>query len=412
MSESLAIIDGTVVLPNQVLPQSTVICENGVISWVGAGKDASIPSGARIIEASGKLVFPGLIDTHIHGAHGFDVMLHGQDGIRQIASALLRYGVTAWLPTTLSAPHDDLLRALGWCREVVLSPGPGAHALGIHVEGPYINVNKKGAQPPEGIRPPDPHECRAYLDASGGTIKLFTIAPELPGAPELIALLRGHGITVSLGHSEADYETALSAIRLGASHATHLFNAMPPMHHRNPGLVAACINEPDVCVEIIADGVHLHPQIVRLVVSAKGVRSTILVTDAMSAVGMPDGIYTLGAHTVRVKRNLCTLPDGTIASSMLTMNHAVKNAVAFAGVSLSEAALMASLLPAQVCGVAHRKGSIERGKDADLALMDDDFDVWLTIQKGRVVFEKGRLPAVQGAKEKAGRRRASGLSTW
>lgn len=389
MAEALAITNGTVVLPDRAIEDGAVICEGGTIAWAGPQADARIPSAARVIDASGKLVFPGLIDTHIHGAHGFDVMLHGTDGIREIGTALLRYGVTAWLPTTLSAPHDNLLRAIGWCRDAVLSPGAGARPIGIHVEGPYINVNKKGAQPPEGIRPPDTSECRAYLDASGGTVKLVTMAPELPGAPELIAVLREHGVTVSLGHSEADYETAVSAIRLGASHATHLFNAMPPIHHRNPGLVAACINDPNVAVEIIADGVHLHPQIVRLAVTAKGAQRTILVTDAMSAAGMPDGVYTLGTHTVTVKGNLCTLPDGTIASSMLTMNRAAKNAVAFAGVSLSEAAMMASLLPAQVCGVAQRKGSIEPGKDADLAIMDDDFVVWFTIMEGRVVYERG-----------------------
>ncbi|MGQ9525517.1 MAG: N-acetylglucosamine-6-phosphate deacetylase [Armatimonadota bacterium] len=388
MAHSLVITHAVVVLPNGIIQDGDVVCEKGVIAWVGPHSQARAVEGACIIDAAGRIVFPGLIDTHIHGAHGFDVMLHGEEGVRQISTALLRYGVTAWLPTTLSAPHQDLLRVIRWCRDAVRTPGPGARPLGIHVEGPYINPNKKGAQPPDGIRPPDLDECRVYLEESDGTIKLFTLAPELPKARELITLLRDRGIAVSLGHSEADYDTAVSAVRLGACHATHLFNAMPPIHHRNPGLTAACINEPEVAVELIADGVHLHPQIVRMAVKAKGFRKTILVTDAMSAAGMPDGVYTLGAHTVRVKGDLCTLPDGTIASSMLTMNRAVRNTVAFAGVSLSDAAVMASLVPAEVCGVSGKKGSIEVGKDADLAIMDGDFAVWATVVGGEVAYQK------------------------
>ncbi|MGC8832679.1 MAG: N-acetylglucosamine-6-phosphate deacetylase, partial [Armatimonadota bacterium] len=268
----------------------------------------------------------------------------------------------------------------------------GAAILGIHLEGPYINPNKKGAQPLEGIRPPDVNQCLRYIEEAEGMVKLVTLAPELPRAFDLIRVLRDRGVVVSLGHSEADYETAVKAIEAGASHATHLFNAMPPLHHRKPGLVLACMNDPRVKVEIIADGVHLHPELVRMVIHSKGEDGVVLITDAMSAVGCPDGIYTLGTHTVYVKGDLCTLADGTIASSMLTMNRAVRNAVVFAGADLPQAARMASELPAEVCGVSHRKGSIEVGKDADLAILERDFSVWCTVVQGRIAYSQEALP--------------------
>jgi N-acetylglucosamine-6-phosphate deacetylase len=386
MNDAIAITSGTVVLPDMMLANATVVVQNGTICWVGPDDGASVPPDAAILPAAGKLVLPGLIDTHIHGSNGDDVMLDGEDGLRRISRDLLRYGVTAWLPSTLAAPHADLIRAIGWCRDVVRNPGDGAIPLGIHVEGPYINPAKKGAQPPDGIRPPDLDECRALLDEADGTATMMTLAPELPGADRLIELLLSRGVIPSLGHSDADYETAMAAIRAGATHATHLFNAMPTLHHRKPGLVAACLNNPDVYVEVIADGVHLHPAMVRMVAKLKGPNRAVLITDAMSAVGRPDGTYTLGPNVVYVKGDRCTLADGTIASSMLTMNRAVRNAAEYAGIPLPEAARMASLLPAKLCGVGDRKGSLERGKDADIAVLNQDFTAFATIVGGKVLY--------------------------
>jgi N-acetylglucosamine-6-phosphate deacetylase len=273
------------------------------------------------------------------------------------------------------------------CREAARAPDRGAEIVGIHVEGPYINRRKKGAQPEEGIRDPDADECRRLLDVGDGLVRIMTLAPELPGALDLIRLLRRQGIIASLGHSEADYDTTLAAIDAGATHATHLFNAMPSLHHRNPGLAAACLNEPEIQAEVIADGVHLAPEMVRLAVRAKGPERVVLITDAMAAVGRPDGVYTLGKNKVIVRGDVCLLEDGvTIASSMLTMNFAVRNAQRFAGVPLTDAVRMATLVPAQVCGCADRKGSLEPGKDADLALLRSDFSVAATVLTGEMVY--------------------------
>jgi N-acetylglucosamine-6-phosphate deacetylase len=391
---TLAVTGGTCITPWREIPDSLVLCDEGRITWVGPRSQNEPPPGAQHFDATGLLVLPGLIDTHVHGSHGDDVMLDGAEGIRRISTAQLRYGTTAYLPSTVSARPDELLRAVEACREAARSDGaPGAEIVGIHVEGPFINRRKKGAQPEEGIRDPDPDECRRLLDAADGLLRVMTLAPELPGALDMIRWLRREGVIASLGHSEADYDTALAAIDAGATHATHLFNAMPPLHHRTPGLAAACLNEPEIHAEVIADGIHLAPEMVRLAMRAKGPERVILITDAMAAVGRPDGTYTLGKNRVIVRGDICLLEDGvTIASSMLTMNHAVRNARRFAAVPLTDAVRMATLVPAQVCGCTHRKGSIEIGKDADLALLHPDFSVAATILGGEVAYQNPKPP--------------------
>src|SRR5712691_1613224 len=392
---ALAITGGTCVTPWREIPDSLILCEDGRITGVGPRSQNEPPPGAERLDATGLLVVPGLIDTHVHGSHGDDVMLDGTEGIRRISAAQLRYGTTAYLPSTISARPDDLLRAVAACREAARSPGRGAEIVGIHIEGPFINRQKKGAQPAEGIRDPDADECRRLLDAADGLLRVMTLAPELPGALDLIRLLRRERVIASLGHSEADYDTTLAAIDAGATHATHLFNAMPPLHHRAPGLAAACLSEPEIQAEVIADGIHLAPEVVRLAVRAKGPERVILITDAMAAVGRPDGVYMLGKNRVIVRGDVCLLEDGvTIASSMLTMNLAVRNAQRFAAVPLTDAVRMATLVPAQVCGCADRKGSIEVGKDADLALLCPDFSVAATVLKGEIVYRaEGPVPA-------------------
>jgi N-acetylglucosamine-6-phosphate deacetylase len=387
MTERLAITGGRVVTSREVIERGVVLSEDGRITFVGPPREAEPEPGSRIVDVAGRLVLPGLIDTHVHGSGGDDVMAAGAEGIARISRAQLRYGTTAYLPSTIAARHDQLLRAIEDTVEAENNSEPAAEILGLHVEGPYINLQFKGAQPEEGIRDPDFDECRELLEAAPGRVKIMTLAPELPGGLELIRYLTAEGVVASLGHSGADYDTALAAIEAGATHATHLYNAMGAMHHRRPGLIAACLNEPSIRAELILDGAHVHPQMTRLAWRAKGRDGLVLITDATAAQGCPDGIYTLGEHQIQVRNSLCMLLDGvTIAGSMLTMNLAVRNAIEFTGMSLVDAAYMASLQPARLCGAEERKGSIEVGKDADLTVLNPDFAVHLTVRAGEVAY--------------------------
>ena len=389
MTHRLAITGGTVVTSNEVIPAGIVLCEDGQITFVGAGQEAEPAANSRIMDATGQFVLPGFIDTHVHGSGGDDVMLGGAAGIARAGKNMLRYGTTAWLPTTIAARHSEILFAIEATRQAQKSAEPIAQILGLHLEGPYLNIKFKGAQPDEGIRDPNFDELDELLAAANGQIKVMTLAPELPGSLELIRKLTANNIVASLGHSECDYDTALAAIDAGATYATHLFNAMSGVHHRKPGLAACCLNEPGICAEIILDGVHVNPQMARLAARNKGRDGLALITDATTAQGCGDGIYQLGKFQVQVKGVLCTLMDGvTIAGSVLTMNHAVKNAVAFTGMNLVDVAYLAALMPAKRCGVAERKGSLEAGKEADIAILNADYSVAATIVNGMVVYEQ------------------------
>lgn len=391
MANRLAITGGAVVTADRVIENGVVLCADGRIEFVGAANEAAPEAGARTLDAAGKFVLPGFIDTHFHGSGGDDVMAGGAEGIRRIARQLLKYGTTGFLATTIAARHEELLRATEATLAAEAEDGDNPEAaaiLGLHLEGPYINLKFKGAQPTWGIRDPDFDECRELLKLGNRRIKIMTIAPELPGSLEMIRMLTEAGVIASVGHSEADYDTALAAIDAGATRATHLYNAMSGVHHRQPGLAAACLHEPGIQAELICDGVHVHPQMIGLAWRAKGRDGVTLVTDATSAQGVGDGTYTLGGFEIQVRGPLCTLMDGvTIAGSVLTMNGAVRNAMKFAGMSLIDAAHTASLAPAQACRVADRKGSIEVGKDADIAVLDADCAVACTIRAGAVAYQ-------------------------
>ncbi|MBS1811717.1 MAG: N-acetylglucosamine-6-phosphate deacetylase [Acidobacteria bacterium] len=387
MTQRIAICGGTVITENELIPDATVLCEEEKITFVGPGKNANPEPGSQIMDATGKYVFPGFIDTHVHGSGGDDVMISGAAGIQRAGKNMVRYGTTAWLPTTIAARHEEILFAIEETRKAQNTTAPTSQILGLHLEGPYINIKFKGAQPDEGIREPNFDELDELLAAADGQIKVMTLAPELPGSLEMIRRLKAHKIVASLGHSECDYDTALAAIEAGATYATHLFNAMSGVHHRKPGLAACCLNEPGICAELILDGVHVNPQMARLATRNKGREGIALITDATTAQGCGDGLYQLGKFQVEVKGALCTLMDGTtIAGSVLTMNHAVRNAVAFTGMNLVDIAYMAAMMPAKRCGVAKHKGSIEVGKDADIAVLNADFSVAATIVNGNAAY--------------------------
>jgi N-acetylglucosamine-6-phosphate deacetylase len=388
MTHRLAIINGAIVTPTHIFA-GNVLCEDGRIKFIGAANEAAPEPNSRLLDAAGKLVLPGFIDTHVHGSGGDDVMVSGAAGIQRARKNMLQFGTTAWLPTTIAARHEEILFAITETRKAEAPSEPTAQILGLHLEGPYINLKFKGAQPDEGIRDPNFDELDELLEAADGRLKVMTLAPELPGSLELIRKLRANDIVASLGHSECDYDTALAAMDAGATYATHLFNAMSGLHHRKPGLAACCLNEPGICAELILDGVHVNPQMARLAARNKGRDGLALITDATTAQGCGDGVYQLGKFQVQVRGALCTLLDGvTIAGSVLTMNEAVQNAVAFTGLSLVEVAYMAATMPAQRCGVAARKGTLEVGKDADMAILNADYSVAATVVNGSVVYEQ------------------------
>ncbi|HEX5081363.1 MAG TPA: N-acetylglucosamine-6-phosphate deacetylase [Blastocatellia bacterium] len=387
MISRLSVVGGNIVTPDEVIENGVVLCEDSYIKAVGSSCAIEPEPGSRIIDARGRFVMPGFIDTHFHGSGGDDVMASGAEGIRRISRALLKFGTTGYLATTIAARHEELMRCVENTIAAEEDDPFAAEILGLHIEGPYINPKFKGAQPEWGIRDPNFDECARLLDAAGGRIKIVTVAPELPGGLEIIRKLARAGVAPSLGHSEADYDTALAAIEAGATRATHLFNAMSGVHHRKPGLAVAALNEPGICAEMICDGVHVNPRMVAMAWKAKGRAGMTLITDATAAQGVGDGVFTLGDFQIQVRGPLCTLMDGvTIAGSVLTMNSAAANAIAFTGMSLIDVAHTASLAPAEVCGVADRKGSIEVGKDADLAILNHDFSVWRTIRAGVMAY--------------------------
>lgn len=387
MASRLTIINGAVVTPDKIFAPGIVQIEDGLIQFVGAMTEAEPDVNSQIIDATGQFVLPGFIDTHVHGSGGDDVMTDGAAGLQRAGRNMLRYGTTAWLPTTIAARHKEILFAIHETRQAENSSEFMAQILGLHLEGPYINLKFKGAQPDEGIRDPNFDELDELLKAAEGRVKVMTLAPELPGSMEMIRLLKANNIVASLGHSECDYDTALAAIDAGATYATHLFNAMSGLHHRKPGLAACCLNEPGICAELILDGVHVNPQMARLAARNKGREGLALVTDATTAQGCGDGIYQLGKFQVNVRGALCTLMDGvTIAGSVLTMNQAVRNATEYTGMSLLDIAYMAAMMPAKRCGVADRKGSLEIGKEADIAILQADYTVTATIVNGAVVY--------------------------
>ena len=387
MTNRLAIIGGSIVTPAEIIAAGIILCEDNRLKFVGSAKDAAPEPNSLIFDATNKFVLPGFIDTHVHGSGGDDVMTAGAAGMQRAGRKMLASGTTAWLPTTIAAKHEEILFAIEETAKAENSPDPMANILGIHLEGPFLNIKFKGAQPDEGIRDPNFDELEELLKVADGRIKIMTLAPELPGSMEMIGILKSKNIVASLGHSECDYDTALAAIDAGATYATHLFNAMSGVHHRKPGLAACCLNEPGICAEIILDGVHVNPQMARLALRNKGREGLALITDATTAQGCGDGIYQLGKFSVQVKGSLCTLMDGvTIAGSVLTMNRAVMNAVDFMNVNLLDAAYMAALMPAKRCGVAATKGSLEAGKDADLAILNADYSVAATVVNGVLAF--------------------------
>lgn len=367
---------GRTLLPDGAFVESTVRVAGPQIAAVQAGAEPRADVGV-----TGWLV-PGWIDLQINGGFGFDFSADSAT-VAAVAAHLPATGVTAFLPTLISSPlaaYPRLRRDL----EQAAQEARGAQVLGIHLEGPYLNPRRAGAHNPDYMRVPAAHEIEQWTGSAA--VRLVTLAPELPGALDLIRRLRARGIVVSAGHSDADYATAVAGFDAGITWGTHLFNAMSPFTPREPGLVGALLAS-DVPCGLIADGVHVHPTVVKIAWRAKGARGLTLVTDAMSALGMPPGRYALGERAVIADATSARLADGTLAGSTLTMDAAIRNVIAYTGCALADAVTLASATPARVLGLA-RKGQIAPGYDADLVVLDESLRVALTIARGAVVYQR------------------------
>lgn len=384
------ILHGTLFTPFRSFEGGIMIEKGKIISIIDSNnkENLSFFQNAEIIEAQDKYVMPGFIDLHVHGGGGADVMDGEYEAIRKVAATHARFGTTAFLPTTLTMPKDKIIKSLQSIKEAKLKGTGTAAILGIHLEGPYINPEKKGAQNEEGIMPLSKNEFLELNQASGYLIRLVTLAPEMPGAIDFIRWLHRKNIIISAGHTNATYQKMQEAIQVGLTHVTHLFNAMRGLHHREPGIVGAALSDSRLTVEVIADGIHIHPIILKMIYQMKGSEKIVLVTDAIRAACLEEGNYDLGGKEVIVVRGQAKLGDGTLAGSVLTKNQAVHNMVAQAGISLLEAVQMSTYNPAKCLGTEYRKGSLEPGKDADIVILNQDFEVELTMVSGQVIFRK------------------------
>jgi len=372
-----AIINGRLILKSRLLDGKALVFDEKITGFCNAGE---LPAGIDVVDAAGAYVSPGLIDVHTHGCLGYDASDGNPGQLREMCAYLPKTGVTAWLPTTMTIPPVDIVKAFDAIRSVKKESPTGARILGVNMEGPYLNKKRKGAHLEENLLPPD----AKFIKENADIMRLVTIAPELDDNFAAVKAACGAGVVVSIGHSDADYSTAMHSFANGVKHTTHLFNAMSPLNHRDPGVVGAALDA-DVTVELITDTFHIHKDVFKLVHKLKGDK-LILITDSIRSAGMPDGEYDLGGQQVVLKGIECRLLDGTIAGSVLTMIGAVKNMNLHTSVPLFEIVACASLYPARVIGFDKTKGSLEVGKDADITIFDDTFNVQKTIIGGDIIY--------------------------
>jgi N-acetylglucosamine-6-phosphate deacetylase len=383
----LQITNATIYTPDRVIERGSVLTDRDRITAVGGPGEVPAVAGARQIDASGLTLAPGLIELQLNGAFGHDFTADPST-IWQVAAGMPRYGVTAFLPTIITSPLDQVAAGLR-----VLTGGPprgfrGAAPLGLHAEGPFLNPQKKGAHNPKYLRPPAIDAVADWSPASG--MRLVTMAPELPGALDVIRTLCARGVVVSTGHSLATYEEALAGFDAGARYGTHLFNAMPSLGHRDPCLPGALLTDDRMTVGFIADGVHTHRSIIDLVWRILGPRRMNLVSDAMAALGMPPGMHRLGDYDVIVDATSCRLTDGgALAGSILEPDRALRNLVEVTGCTLGDALETMTTTPARVLGMEGERGRVAPGFRADMVLLSPDLRVVKTVADGEIVFESG-----------------------
>ncbi|MDD4569135.1 MAG: N-acetylglucosamine-6-phosphate deacetylase [Tepidanaerobacteraceae bacterium] len=382
----LLIKNANIITPYDILRNFELVIEQSKIKHI-------LPSGIidekdfdEIIDAEENYLSPGFIDIHTHANSGYDTMDATFESVDAMARFHIKNGVTGFLATTMTASTEETKKAIKNVSSyiarqkekhetLVVSGYTPSEVLGLYLEGPYFSMAKKGAQPSEYIKNPDINELASFIKLSGDNVKVVALAPELPGAMEVISYLCAQGITVSAGHTDASYDIAQKAFDHGVTQVTHVFNGMKSFNHREPGIPGAALIDERVYCEMICDGIHLHPGAMKLVVKAKGKDRIILISDSMMAAGLSDGEYTLGGQKVIVKGDEARLSDGTLAGSTLTLNKAIYNMVHMVGVSLQDAVRMATLNPARAIGLDKNKGSIEIGKDADFVIFDEQLNI-------------------------------------
>ncbi|HZJ57200.1 MAG TPA: N-acetylglucosamine-6-phosphate deacetylase [Clostridia bacterium] len=350
----------------------------------GSLDSGSVGTGAHIYDLEDKRVIPGLIDMHTHGAIGYDVSIATPEEICQLTRYYSDRGITSFFPTTITAARGDIKSALRNIKAASKMDCGGASIEGVHIEGPFINAAKKGAHDPNWITTPKKSDYDEYREIMGDLRIHLTVAPEIEGGLEFIDYVVKNDATVGIGHTDTDYNRALEGIRAGASIFTHLFNAMVGIHHRNPGTVGAALTG-DAFVEIIGDGMHIHPAVVNIAINAKGPKGVVLVTDSMHAAGLDWGEYDFGGFKILIEGGVAKHEDGTLAGSIISLMDAVKNAMEFSGVSLEDAVAMATINPARVLGLDDKLGSIELGKRGDLVVLDEDLKAHMVFCRGERV---------------------------
>jgi N-acetylglucosamine-6-phosphate deacetylase len=383
-----AIYASRILTPQEELRDCVIVVEAGRITGIGHRDEVHIPPGAKDYVASGMTVVPGFVDVHIHGAGGHDVMEADTAALDKITATVARFGTTSIVATTVTAPVEATCHSLEGIAHYIRAHENaadntrfGADILGIHLEGPFINPERRGVHPTDSILAPSVEIFEKFRAAAGNLVKIITIAPEMPGALKLIAAAVADGVVVGLGHTDADYAQARAAIGAGARHAVHVYNAMRPFTHRDPGVISAVLTDADVTAEIIADGVHVAGPAIQVLLGTKGFDTVLLVSDGTAATGMRDGTFKLGGFDVQVRDGVVRNSEGKLAGSTLTIDRAIRFLVDL-GVPVVDAIRMATILPARRLGLAGKKGIIAVGADADLVILTPDLHVAGVMTRG------------------------------
>jgi N-acetylglucosamine-6-phosphate deacetylase len=383
----LALVGGTIVTPFRLVKNGAVIIENGKIFELGKIADIEIHDDTEVIDVSGRYVCPGFVDLLVHGGNGYGFADEKDESIKIVSDYFLSHGSTTVLASLFAKPTEMLLADLARVAKYI-DNNPDSNIRGIHMEGPYLNKELKGAMNENYLWEPSVESWEKIWRASGGKIKIMTIAPELPGAIDVMRAAASEGVVLSIGHSMADYNEIEVAIDNGAAHVTHMFNAMSPFHHRTPGVILGGMLRNELKIELIADTLHVHPAVMELLLKLKGANGIILVSDSIRAGGMHEGEYEFADQKVFMKNKKAYLADGTLAGSTLTLNAAIKNLVETANAKLTEAVRMASLNGAKVLNMENKKGILAAGKDADMVVLNESYEVEMTIMNGKIAFKK------------------------